>query len=232
LFEVLTKLLKFIVKIGIIVPSNDFKTKEGHDGIRCSAKANDGHLYPLKNSLIFIHKPVFYIKNKEIKYVEFSRVDMHRNNNWRSFDIEIARISSEGESSKISFVGIDKEEYGLIVQYLKTRNIKMKIFDNVTNQHLSMEEFMHGEVKEQARPSSNRRHASGQEAQALPDDYDSDEDDDSFDAEKGGEDGEDESQDESGEDDQDMDAVSESEMKELKKEAKKQEGMGKGQRKK
>jgi len=119
LFESLTKLLKYIVKIGIVIPSDDFKTKENHDGIRCSAKANDGHLYPLKNSLIFIHKPVIYIRNKDIKYVEFSRVDLHRNSNWRSFDIEISRIeSSTSESGKVNFVGLDKEEYELMVQYL------------------------------------------------------------------------------------------------------------------
>lgn len=111
LFSSLTKLLKHVVKIGIVISSNDFKTKEGHDGIRCSAKANDGHLFPLKNSLIFIHKPVIYIRNKDIKYVEFSRVDIHRNSNWRSFDIEIARIDGAADSGKVNFVGIDKEEY-------------------------------------------------------------------------------------------------------------------------
>lgn len=220
-----------------MVPSSDFKTKEGHDGIRCSAKANDGHLYPLKNSLIFIHKPVIYIKNKDIKYVEFSRVDMHRNSNWRSFDIEIARISSEtDQSQKINFVGIDKEDYQLLVDYLKARGIKMKIYDNVTNQHMSMEDFNQGEFAQDEGPkkSSNRR-AAPEESKGLPDNYDSDEEDDDFDADaqEEGEDSGDESAEE-GSDDEDMDEVSDSEIKELKKEQKKQQekGLGRGQRRK
>ena len=155
LYELLTKLFKFIVKIGVVIPSDDFKTKEGHDGIRCSAKANDGHLYPLKNSLIFIHKPVIYVRNKDIKYIEFSRVELYRNSNWRSFDIEIVRVAGEQESTKINLIGIDKDEYQLLVEHLRTKNIKMKIYDNVTNEHMAMEDFMQEEVPKKSRREIN-----------------------------------------------------------------------------
>ncbi len=42
--------------------------------LKCSVKANEGMLFPLKSSLIFVHKPVVHIKLSSIRYCEFSRV--------------------------------------------------------------------------------------------------------------------------------------------------------------
>lgn len=70
LFDILSKLFKEIIKINILIPG-DFRSAKGEDAIKCSVKASDGHLYPLKSSLIFIHKPVIYVKHSEIKFVEF-----------------------------------------------------------------------------------------------------------------------------------------------------------------
>ena len=69
LFDILSRLFKEIIKINILIPG-EFRSAKGDDCLKCSVKANDGHLYPLKSSLIFIHKPVIYIKHSEISYVE------------------------------------------------------------------------------------------------------------------------------------------------------------------
>lgn len=61
------------MKINILIPS-EFKSNKKDDAIKCSVKASDGYLYPLKSSIIFIHKPVIYLKHSEIKFVEFSRI--------------------------------------------------------------------------------------------------------------------------------------------------------------
>ena len=73
LYDVLSKLFKELMNINILIPG-DFRTNKGEEALKCSVKASDGHLYPLKSSLIFIHKPVIYIKLSEIKFVEFSRI--------------------------------------------------------------------------------------------------------------------------------------------------------------
>lgn len=73
LYDVLSKLFKELIKINILIPG-DFRTNKEEEALKCSVKASDGHLYPLKSSLIFIHKPVIYIKLSEIKFVEFSRI--------------------------------------------------------------------------------------------------------------------------------------------------------------
>lgn len=73
LYDVISKLFKELIKINILIPS-EFKSFKKEESIKCSVRASDGYLYPLKSSLIFIHKPVIYFQHKEIKYVEFSRV--------------------------------------------------------------------------------------------------------------------------------------------------------------
>jgi structure-specific recognition protein 1 len=73
LFDVLSKLFKEVIKINILIPG-DFRSHKNNNALKCSVKASDGYLYPLKNSLIFIHKPVIFIKLQEIKFVELSRV--------------------------------------------------------------------------------------------------------------------------------------------------------------
>jgi len=63
-------------------------------------KVSDGFLYPLKNSLIFIQKPIIHMKHKDIIYVEFQRVGQQVKN----FDISIVRKDVSPEL----FKSIDK----------------------------------------------------------------------------------------------------------------------------
>ena len=57
----------------IIVPG-EFESSRGAKAIKCSVRAAEGYLYPLRSSVVFIHKPILYIRHAEIKSVEFSRV--------------------------------------------------------------------------------------------------------------------------------------------------------------
>jgi structure-specific recognition protein 1 len=93
LFDILSRLFKEIIKINILIPG-DFRTSKGEDCIKCSVKASDGNLYPLKSSLIFIHKPVIYIKHSEIKFVELSRIGQLGGSGMpsRSFDMTITKL--------------------------------------------------------------------------------------------------------------------------------------------
>lgn len=74
--ETLVKLFKHVAKIDRIITPGDFRSAIDIDAmaIRCSVKVSEGYLYPLRYSLIFIQKPIIYIKHKEIIYVEFQRV--------------------------------------------------------------------------------------------------------------------------------------------------------------
>ena len=65
LYDVLSKLFKELAKINILIPA-EFRSKNNDQALKCAVKAQDGYLYPLKSSLIFIHKPVHYIKFADI----------------------------------------------------------------------------------------------------------------------------------------------------------------------
>lgn len=72
-YEIVSKMLKIIVGVNIIIPEN-FKSLYNQPGIRCAVKAQEGQLFPLKKSLIFITKPVIFTRLDEIALVEFHRV--------------------------------------------------------------------------------------------------------------------------------------------------------------
>jgi structure-specific recognition protein 1 len=115
--------------VNILIPG-EFKSSKGDEAIKCSVKASDGFLYPLKSSLMFINKPISYIKLSEIKYVEFSRIGSSGMPSSRSFDLTVARLT---DNSSITFAGIDKDEYKNLSAYLKDKGIKMRSVDVETN---------------------------------------------------------------------------------------------------
>jgi structure-specific recognition protein 1 len=124
LYDLLSRLFKAFIGVQIIVPSG-FKSEKGTDAVKCSVRAQDGYLYPLEKSFIFIHKPVSYIRHEEIQYLEFNRISEFSAAG-RSFDINIICK----KVANMSFTGISKQEYKPIVEYLKTKKIKVRNGDD------------------------------------------------------------------------------------------------------
>ena len=61
----------------------------------------------MKSSIVFIHKPVLYIRHSEIKWVEFSRIGQGTAGLSRSFDVTLTKLKDD---SNVTFLSIDKEE--------------------------------------------------------------------------------------------------------------------------
>ena len=80
----------------------EFQSSRGTKAIGCSVKASEGYLFPLKSSLVFIHKPVHYIKHTEIRHAEFSRTGQGVS---RTFDVTITKLKEE---PNVTFLGIDR----------------------------------------------------------------------------------------------------------------------------
>lgn len=92
LYDIVTKIFKLIVGVNIIIPGN-FKrfniyleiiiffnnilafSSTNHSGLRCSLRAHEGFLFPLQKSLIFINKPIVFMRLDEISVAEFHRVE-------------------------------------------------------------------------------------------------------------------------------------------------------------
>ena len=206
----------------------EFKSSKDGEAIKCSVKASDGYLYPLKSSLVFIHKPVHYIKLSEIKYVEFSRVGGGVGlPSSRSFDMTVTKLKDE---APVTFAGIDRQEHKNLMNYLKAKNIKMRSVDVDTNREINISE---SEEAEESDSGAKKGGAAGKKGKAPQmDDYDEEdsEDDESFKdegSEQGseGEEGEQEEDDDesgsaSGSGDEEMDEdIDKDELKALQKEA-------------
>ena len=86
--------------------------------ISCSYKAASGFVYPLERGFIFVYKPPIYIKYEEVKNVNFARSGGSN----RSFDIE---VHTRGDSV-YTFSSIEKEEYHLLFEFLKSKKINVK----------------------------------------------------------------------------------------------------------
>lgn len=160
----------------------------------------DGFLYPLKTSLIFIQKPIMYIRHKDIKYVEFKRIGHTTGGTGRSFDFSLVLLEPDN-SQDSTFKNVDKKELKVLMNYFKQAGIKMRQIDSDTNKALDLDDFNSEDLDEEIRQSqveekkskdadkgvtvgrSGRRRVPVQQPAhiELDDDYDDeDEDDESF----------------------------------------------------
>lgn len=72
------KLFKNLTDLKVYVPKQ-FKSARDASCIRCSFKTNDGLLFPLAKSFIFINKPTILIRFEDIESVEFERFEPNAN---------------------------------------------------------------------------------------------------------------------------------------------------------
>lgn len=73
-----------------------FRSHHGHSGVKCSIKANEGLLYFLDKSLIFVPKPANYIQLENVAIITMSRVGGAVSAS-RTFDITVTLKNGMGE---------------------------------------------------------------------------------------------------------------------------------------
>ena len=173
LYDVLSRLFKTMIRVSIIVPSG-FKSDKGAEAVKCSVRANDGFLYPLNKSFLFIHKPVYYIRHEEIVYMEFNRITECATTG-RSFDINI-----KTKNETMSFTGIEKQELKHLIEYLKPKKIKCRNGDN-DGKVMDLESGDYLLENTGRRANKSMAELDEEEQNQLNDDDDSDEEDEDFD---------------------------------------------------
>lgn len=119
-------------------------------------------MFPLNSSIVFIHKPILYIKHSEIKYIEFSRIGGGGALSGKSFDVTLTKIKDE---PKITFQSIDKDEYQNLIAHFKSSGVRMRTVDLETNEKYDIEE---GDIEhlqtEQKKQQNTETTASGRRA--------------------------------------------------------------------
>ncbi|KAH7650222.1 structure-specific recognition 1 (SSRP1) (recombination signal sequence recognition) [Cryptosporidium bovis] len=191
-WDIITRILKSLTGHSIIVPG-DFRSAYQYHCIRCSYKAQDGLLYPLNRSFIYITKPVIMIRYDDVLNIEFSRMG---GNQTRFFELTIS-IKGGGE---YSFTSIDKAEYNPLIKFLQEKNIRIK------NLEENIDSSRRTASKGHDKQDSNRKDSESKSIldQDLPsddeEDEDFDEEEDSYSSSGGSEDEDDNNND--GDDDE------------------------------
>jgi len=210
---VLSQLFINLVGIKKIIVPGDFLSSRGAKAIKCSVKAAEGYLYPLKSSIVFIHKPVLYIRHSELRFVEFSRIGQGSSGLSRSFDVTLTKLADD---SKVTFMSIDKEEQACLMNYFKASNVKMRTVDLETNIHEDIGSEDEEPSQENDRGAGKRKIKKKKVEDEEMEDYDDEEDDEDFDDDGDSGSGSDEEQGEEEEDSAMIDAsISGDELKHL-----------------
>lgn len=116
-FEIISRIMKALVNKKITVPGS-FLGHTGTQSIACSYRAATGSLYPLEKGFIFVHKPPLHIRFDEVGSVNFAR----NAGSTRSFDFDVETKTG----TAYTFVGIEKEEYGKLYDFVQQKKLKIK----------------------------------------------------------------------------------------------------------
>lgn len=104
--HVIAKVFKGLSGKKIIMPSKDFVSHHNMNGVKCSIKANEGLLFCLDKSFMFVPKPATYVQIESIASITMSRVGGALAAS-RTFDITITLKNGQGEHQ---FSNINREE--------------------------------------------------------------------------------------------------------------------------
>jgi len=125
LCNLIAKTFKIIAKKKVFIPGK-FVNAYQQSCVKCALKANEGHLYPLEKSFVFIHKPPVLIRFDEVDSVEFQRYAGGQGST-RNFDLCVMLASSAGDPQKeYIFSGIDRSDYTSLYNFLSGKKIKIK----------------------------------------------------------------------------------------------------------
>ncbi|KAI8147611.1 hypothetical protein BJV82DRAFT_507931 [Fennellomyces sp. T-0311] len=124
-YEVVSTIFRSLTNRKVTVPGS-YRSHHGAHALKCSMKANEGYLYPLEKSFLFIPKPPTFIPFSEIGVVTFSRVGTTSGGSSRTFDM---KFHMKG-GNDIQFSSINREEYANMEDFLRQKRIKVKSVQN------------------------------------------------------------------------------------------------------
>ncbi|KAH8921649.1 SSrecog-domain-containing protein [Atractiella rhizophila] len=120
--EVVSTLLKVLTGKKITTTGNSFQSRDGQAAVKCHLKANEGQLYFLDKSMLFISKQPMNVPHTDIASVHFSRVGGVMQSS-KTFDLQ---IHMRNASAPTTFSNVSKDEKQQIEDHLRGKNIKVK----------------------------------------------------------------------------------------------------------
>ncbi|KNE56200.1 hypothetical protein AMAG_02035 [Allomyces macrogynus ATCC 38327] len=121
-WEVVSNIFHGLTNKKITVPPKDITMPStGLAAIKCSLKANEGHLYLLEKSVLFVPKPPTLVAHADIAHVTFSRVALAGASS-RTIDM-VVTLRSGGD---VPLSNIGREEHAPLEEYLRAKKIRVK----------------------------------------------------------------------------------------------------------
>jgi len=211
-------LFKHITSKPIFKPGN-FLSAARSKAVRCTLKGNDGLLYPLEKSLLFVHKPATWLRYSDIESLEFRR-STGSSRSWElAVHVKSGTAAAGISAGELALQALDKGEWEPLRAYFTERGVRVTeaahgggdIRDAMAGGEEDDEEDEDEEADgEVGRKRKRRAAAAGAGAGAGDEEEDSDEDDESYHGEGGSDDDDEDAEAGSGSDDDDDDAGSES----------------------
>lgn len=120
--SVIAKVFHGLTNRKITQPCKEFISHHQQSGVKCSIKANEGHLFCLDRAFLFVPKPATYIAFDNISVITMSRVGGAVSAS-RTFDITVTLRNGAGEHQ---FSNINREEQTPLEDFFQNRGIKTK----------------------------------------------------------------------------------------------------------
>lgn len=164
IWHVVTSLFKDLGGKKVIQPAKDWTSRGGQKAVKCSIKANEGHLYFMDKSFLFVPKPTTYIAKEKINLVTMSRVGGAVSAS-RTFDINFSLKTGED----FQFSNINREEQQPLEEFFKSRDIKVR-------NEMAEESMMVAKTLKDAQESSDEEVVGADRGSADDDSEEEDED--------------------------------------------------------
>lgn len=119
-FEVVSQIFRGLVGKRVIVPSA-YKSHYGQASFKCNHKANEGSMYLLDRSALFVTKPTLYLPYSDISSITMSRVGASVSAG-KTFDITFKNKTG----TSIQFTSINREEQETFEEFLKSKGVRIK----------------------------------------------------------------------------------------------------------
>ncbi|WFD45251.1 FACT complex subunit [Malassezia psittaci] len=119
-FRIITNLFRVLSHQKVNVPTG-FTNSMGQESVRCNVKANDGTLYPLNKSLIWVSKQTILVPYSEIHQLVFSRVG-GAIASAKTFDLRI----ETRHGGDHTFQSIAREELDSLNNFFAERKLRVK----------------------------------------------------------------------------------------------------------
>jgi len=121
LHSVVAALFRGLAGKKLTMPSKDFSSHHNASGVKCSIKANEGLLFCMDKSFMFVPKPATYVNMDQVTQITMSRIGGAMAAS-RTFDITMA-MKGGGE---FQFSNINREEQKPLEDFFRLKGLRVK----------------------------------------------------------------------------------------------------------